>query len=307
MSVKQETVYSNEPSVPVVEIRPARGWMALNLAEIWEYRELLYFLTWRDIKVKYKQTFLGFAWAILVPFMQMVVFATLGGLAGIETNGLPKMVFYFANMTMWNYFATALNMSAGSLVSSSNMLTKIYFPRLIVPTGPCLASIVDFLIAFAMLVIIMLFFYIVPPVSIVLVPLLLLMAFGTALGVGLIFAALNVKYRDIRYVMPPLIQIWMFGSVLLPFARIHDKLFPKIGNWTYLYGANPMGGVIEGFRWCLFHTHMTVERVVDGKIVQMASDPPWGLLAVGIPVICMLVVFGLYYFRRVERMFADIV
>ena len=298
-----------EPVQPlsIVEIRPAKGWMSLNLREIWDYRELLYFITWRDIKVKYKQTLLGFAWAILVPFMQMIVFSTLAIVANVKTDGIPAILFYFANMTMWNYFATALNMSSSSLVGSSNMLTKIYFPRLIVPAGPCLATLVDFGIAFVMLLLLLIPYRIIPSAAILLVPLLVLMAFGTALGVGLVFAALNVKYRDIRYVMPPLIQIWMFGSVLLPFHDIHARFFGRIGNWVYVYGLNPMGGVIEGFRWCFFHSYMSIQQVVDGKTIQVAVNPPWALLAIGAPVVVCLVAFGLFYFRRVERMFADIV
>ncbi len=326
------------PQVPEViqVIEPPRGWAWVDWRELWRYRELLGFFVWRDIKVKYKQTLLGAAWAILVPFFQMVVFSLIfGGIAGLSTNGLPRPVFYFAGLLPWTYFATSLGMASQSMVQTGNILTKIYFPRLIVPTAPCIASLVDFMIAFVILIGMMLLYRIVPGTESLLLPLLLLIAFGTAAGASFFLSALNVKYRDVRYVVPFLIQVWMYCTVIIPFSSIPERF----GKWRYLYGLNPMAGVVEGFRWCLAHQKMfiadkvktliegnvlpqtinpdqsiSVERALDGTFhtylvntINTPVDPPWLLIGIGVPVMLLMRAFGLYYFKRMESQFADVV
>ena len=283
----------------VTDIQPSKGWTSLNLAEMWQYRDLLYFLTWRDVKVRYKQTLLGFAWAILVPLSTMVVFGTIfGKIAKLPSDGLDPYLFYLAALVPWHYFANSLTMSSNSLIGQANLLTKIYLPRLFIPLSSCVSNLVDFAIAFVILIVMMMCMKIVPAVTILIVPLLVLIAFCTALGVGLVLSAMNVKYRDIRYVVPFLVQMWMYCSVLLPFSKIPQSW----GIWRYLYGLNPMAGVIEGCRWCLMHHEMFLD---EGRTVPVS--PPLGLIAMGIPVMSVLLVFGLYYFKRMEKMFADIV
>ena len=289
-------------SIQVIE--PPRGLVAINVREIWAYRELFAFLVWRDVKVKYKQTLLGAAWAVLVPFFQMIVFTVIfGGLARIPTNGLPNPVYYMANLVIWTYFATSLSMSSQSMVGNERLLTKVYFPRLIVPLAPCLASLVDFLIAFAILIGILFCYGIVPSPAIFLLPVMVLMAFGTAAGAGLFLSALNVKYRDVRYVIPFLIQTWMYCSVIIPFSKFGEHF----GRWRYLYGLNPMGTVVEGFRWCLMHHRMTVESRVGDPVVQMAPEAPWMLFLMSVPVVLVMLCIGIAYFKRMESQFADIV
>lgn len=291
-------------NIPVTLLQPSSGWAALNLRELWEGRELLYFLTWRDIRVRYTQALLGVAWALLVPFSQMVVFTVIfGRLAGLPTDGLPRPVFYYAALLPWTYFATSFSLSSQSLVSNSAMLTKVYFPRMLMPMASCVAGLFDFAIAIVLLLGMMFFYGIMPGAEALLLPGILLIAFLTALGVGLLFASLNVKYRDIRFVVPFLIQIWMYCTVILPFSKIPESL----GGWRYLYGLNPMAGVVEGFRWCLLSQGMSVERVVDGKTLQSPAEAPWALIAIGAPVAFGLLALGAAYFRRTEQQFADIV
>jgi lipopolysaccharide transport system permease protein len=293
------TLKAISEGLPVIHIRPLKGWIPLDLGEMWQYRELLYFLTWRDIKVKYKQTLLGFAWAILVPFTTMIIFGTIfGKVAKLSSNGLNPYLFYLAGLVPWQYFANSLTMSSNSLVGQANLLTKIYLPRLFIPLSSCIASIVDFMVAFVILLLMMFYFKIVPAVTIFLIAVLILIAFATALGAGLFFSALNVKYRDIRYVIPFLVQTWMYCSVLIPFSSI-----PKSwGTLRYVYGLNPMAGVIEACRWCLMHHEMFLD---EARTIPVPS--PWGLLATGLPVAIFILLFGLYYFKRMERVFADIV
>ena len=331
----------NVQEPPIIDIRPPSGWISLNLGEMWQYRDLLYFLTWRDIKVKYKQTLLGFSWAIIVPFSTMVIFGTIfGKVAKLPSDGLNPYLFYLAGLVPWQYFANSLSMSSNSLVGQVGLLTKIYLPRLFIPLGTCISNLVDFIIAFTILILMMFVLRLVPAATIILVPLLMLIAFATALGVGLTLSALNVKYRDIRFVVPFLIQMWMYCSVLLPFSSIPKVIRGwELGIWRYLYGLNPMAGVIEGIRWCLMHHKMyisrTTETVLQGNIIpeklaagqdivvrvlsdqstqtllkeatQTPVNPPWALLACGLPVTMALLFFGLYYFKRMEKMFADIV
>lgn len=291
--------------VPVTVIAPPRGWARLDFGELWEFRELFGFLVWRDIKVMYKQTLLGAAWAILVPFTQMVVFTLIfGQLAGLASDGLPGPLFYYAGLLPWTYFSQSLTMASASLVGGQALLTKVYFPRLIIPASACVTPMINFAIAFVILVVMMLWYRVVPSAAALLLPALLLMAFATALGVGLFLSALNVKYRDVKYTVPFLVQIWMYITVILPFSE-----FEALGPWRWLYGLNPMGSVVEAFRWCLFHAHpgFGVERATEGAAVLAPVAAPWPLLLISLPVTLALLAGGLYYFRRMENQFADIV
>lgn len=272
--------------IPVTYIRPSRGWVSLKLDELWAYRELLYFLTWRDIKVRYKQTVLGAAWAIIQPFFTMVVFSLFfGRLAGIPSDGIPYPVFSYAALVPWSFFAGGLNNSANSLVGSANLLKKVYFPRLAIPIATVMAGMIDFVLAFVVLLGMMLFYGIVPTLNIVWLPLLVLLAFVTSLGVGLWLSALNVQFRDVRYTIPFITQFWMFAT---PIAYPSSLLTEP---WRTLYGLNPMVGVVEGFRWALLGTD-----TAPGPVIVVSA-----LAAVG------LLVSGAYYFRRMEKSFADVV
>lgn len=273
-------------ALPITRIHPSQGWVSLKLDELWEYRELLYFLTWRDMKVRYKQTVLGAAWAIIQPFFTMVVFSLFfGRLAGIPSDGIPYPIFAYAALVPWSFFASGLNNSANSLVGSANLLKKVYFPRLAIPISTVLAGVIDFVLAFVVLLGMMLFYGMVPTVNIVWLPLLLLLALATALGVGLWLSALNVQFRDVRYTIPFLTQFWMFAT---PIAY-PSSLLPE--PWRTLYGINPMVGVVEGFRWALLGT-----ETAPGPMIIVSA-----LAAVG------LLVSGAYYFRRMEKSFADVV
>ena len=272
---------------PELLIEPDEGWVALNLREVWEYRELLYFLVWRDVKVRYKQTVLGASWAIIQPFFTMVVFSLFfGRLAEMPSDGVPYPIFSYTALVPWAFFSRGLGGSASSLVGSASLLKKIYFPRLIIPITAVTSGIVDFILAFIVMLGMMLFFGIIPTVNILWLPLLLLLAFITALGVGLWLSAMNVQFRDVRYIIPFLIQIWMFATpVVYPSSLIKNDLLRT------LYGLNPMTGVIEGFRWALLNTD-----TAPGPIVLVSA-----LVALG------LLVSGAFYFRRMERTFADVV
>ncbi len=273
-------------SVPTLIIEPSKGWVSLRLKELWEYRELLYFLIWRDIKVRYKQTALGASWAIIQPFMTMVVFSLFfGRLAGIPSDGVPYPVFAYAALLPWLLFSNALTQSGNSLVGSQSLITKVYFPRLVIPIASVLAGVVDFAIAFIVLLGLMLFYGIVPTAAIVTLPLFILLALVSALSVGLWLSALNVMYRDVRYTLPFLTQFWLFAT---PIAY-SSSLIPE--QWRALYGLNPMAGVVEGFRWALLGT----------------DDPSWTLMIASASVVVVLLVGGLYYFRRMEKVFADVV
>jgi lipopolysaccharide transport system permease protein len=276
----------DESTQPVLVIQPSKGFMRLNLGEVWAYRELLYFLVWRDIKVRYKQTALGAAWAIIQPVMTMVVFSVFfGRLAKVPSDGIPYPVFAFAALLPWQLFAFSLTESSNSLVGSQNLITKVYFPRLVIPLSSVLAGVVDFGIAFVVLLGLMVYYGIRPTMAVVFLPLFMLLALATALSVGLWFSALNVKYRDVRYTIPFLAQFWMFAT---PVAY-SSTLVPE--KWRTLYGLNPMAGVVEGFRWALL-----------GK-----SGGPGGLLWVSVAAVVLLLTGGLFYFRRTEATFADIV
>jgi lipopolysaccharide transport system permease protein len=285
LAIGTEKVVLPETAPPLI-IRPARGWASLGLKEVWEYRELLYFLTWRDIKVRYKQTALGAAWAIIQPFFIMVVFSLFfGKLAGVPSDGIPYPVFTFCALLPWQLFAQALSESSNSLVANERLITKVYFPRLVIPLSAVLGGLVDFAIAFVVLLVMMAYYGIVPHLAVLYLPLFILLAVMTALGFGLWLSALNVKYRDVRYTLNFLTQFWMFITpVAYPSSIVPEK-------WRALYGLNPMAGVVEGFRWTLL-----------GK-----TEAPGPLLAVSVGAVILILVGGLYYFRRMEETFADIV
>jgi lipopolysaccharide transport system permease protein len=273
-------------SIPTIIIRPSRGWLKLNLRDLWEYRELLYFLVWRDVKVRYKQTVLGAAWAILQPFLTMVVFSIFfGRLAKVPSDGIPYPIFTYTALLPWQLFAYSLTESGNSLVANQQLITKVYFPRLIIPISAVLAGLVDFAIAFVVLLCMMFYYGIVPTVCILTLPLFLIFAIATALAVGLWLSALNVEYRDVRYTIPFLTQFWLFAT---PIAY-SSSLVPE--RWRTLYGLNPMAGVVEGFRWALL-----------GK-----SGGFGPMVIVSVLAVIALLAGGLIYFRRMERTFADIV
>ena len=282
-----ESVEAPSPDLPVLRIEPSHGWVSLKLRELWEYRELLYFLTWRDIKVRYKQTVLGAAWAIIQPFMTMVVFTLFfGNLAGVPSDDLPYPIFSYAALVPWTFFATGLTMSSNSLVGSANLIKKVYFPRLTIPLATVLSGVVDFILAFIVLLLMMVYFGIVPTSNVIFLPFFLLLAMTTALGVGLWLSAMNVQFRDIRYTVPFITQLWLFITpIAYPSSLIENELLLAI------YGVNPMAGVVEGFRWALLGT-----ETAPGPVIIVSS-----LTAL------TLFVSGLFYFRRMEKTFADVV
>jgi lipopolysaccharide transport system permease protein len=270
---------------PVLRIRGSQR-LRLNLKDIWEYRELLYFLVWRDIKVRYKQTALGAAWAVLQPLLTMLVFTVFfGRLAKVPSDGIPYPVFSYTALLPWQLFAFALTESSNSLVTNKNLLTKVYFPRLIVPMASVFAGLVDFGLAFVLLLGLMVIYHVTPTLAIAWLPVFLLLTVATALSVGLWLSALNVKFRDVRYLIPFLTQFWMFATpVAYPSSLVPEP-------WREWYGLNPMSGVVEGFRWALL-----------GK-----AGNPGLLLWVSVAAVALLLTGGLYYFRRTETTFADIV
>lgn len=273
-------------ATPVIRIEPSRGWVSLKLHELWEYRELLYFLTWRDIKVRYKQTVLGAAWAIIQPFFTMVVFSLFfGKLAKIPSDGIPYPIFCYTALVPWTFFANGLSQSSNSLVGSANLIKKVYFPRLVVPISSVFSGVVDFVLAFVVLIGMILFYGIIPTINIFWLPFLLLLSFVTALGVGLWLSALNVEYRDVRYVVPFLTQFWMFATpIAYPSSLLSEP-------WRTIYGLNPMVGVVEGFRWALLGT-----RTAPGPVIVVSSLAALAVL-----------ISGAFYFRRMEKTFADVV
>ena len=235
--------------IPVVRIEPSRGWVSLRLHELWEFRELLYFLAWRDIKVRYKQTALGVAWAIIQPFFTMVIFSIFFGKLGrIPSDGVPYPIFAYAALVPWTFFAHGLNQSSNSLVSGAQLIKKVYFPRLIVPIAAVLSGVIDFILAFIVLLGMMLYYGMVPTANVVWLPAFLLLALTTSLGVGLWLSTLNVEYRDVRHAVPFITQFWLFATpIAYPSTLLSEP-------WRTLYGLNPMVGVVEGFRWALLGT-----------------------------------------------------
>ena len=272
--------------VPVICIEPSTGWVPLNLKDLWDYRELLYFFIWRDIKVRYKQTVLGAAWAIVQPFFTMVVFSIFfGRLAKVPSDGIPYPLFSYAALVPWTFFANGLNHGSNSLVSGANLLKKIYFPRPAMPIATVLSGVVDFLLAFVVLMGMMLYYGYVPTMNVLWLPFFLLLALTTSLGVSLWLSALNVLFRDIQYLIPFLVQFWLFAT---PIAY-PSSLLPE--PWRTLYGINPMVGVVEGFRWALLGVN-----TAPGPIIFVSSLTSF-----------LLMVTGAFYFRRMEKTFADVV
>ena len=271
---------------PCVRIAARRGWLALDLAELWAYRELLYFFVWRDIKVRYKQTVIGAAWAVLQPVMTMLVFSLFfGKLAKISSGGLPYPIFYYCALLPWMYFSAAMQGATNIVVDQQRVITKIYFPRVVLPIAAVLSGLLDFAISFVVLLGMMVYYRIIPTGAVIWLPAFTLLAILTALGVGLWLSALNALYRDVRYVVPFLVQFWMFASpVVYPSSIVPEK-------WRWLYGLNPMAGVIEGFRWAL-----------TGH-----GQPPGILLAASSAAVVLLVFSGLVYYHAVEGTMADVV
>jgi len=281
-------ISSESLGAPIVHrtvIRPSRGWVALNLGELWAYRELLFFLTWRDIKVRYKQTVLGALWAVLQPVLTMAVFSVFfGRLAKMPSDGIPYPIFALSGLLPWQLFAYALAQSSNSIVANKNLVSKVYFPRLIVPLASVLSGLVDFAIAFAVLLAVMLYYGIIPGLALVAIPFAILLAVVTALAVGLWLSALNVKYRDVQYTIPFLSQFWMFVTpIAYPTSLIPER-------FRVLYGLNPMSGVVECFRWALFG-----HRSASLFLIALSSI-----------VVIVAFVGGLAYFRKVEKTFADL-
>jgi lipopolysaccharide transport system permease protein len=282
----QVAVATKLPESPVVRIEARRRWLALDLGEVWAYRDLAYFFVWRDIKVRYKQTLIGAAWAILQPVLTMLVFSLFfGKLAKIPSQGLPYPIFYYSALLPWMYFAAAMQGATNVVVEQQRIITKIYFPRVVLPIASVMSGLLDFAISFAVLLILMAYYRIVPTSAVIWLPLFTLLAVLTALGVGLWLSALNALYRDVRYVVPFLVQFWMFASpVAYPSSLVPTK-------WRWLYGLNPMAGVIEGFRWAL-----------TGH-----GQPPSILLFASSLGVVLLVLSGLIYYHAVEGTIADVV
>ncbi len=280
-------VEATRPEPTTTHIKATKGWVGLQLGELWQYRELIYFFIWRDIKVRYKQTVLGAAWAILQPLITMVIFTLFfGKLAKMPSDGVPYPIFSYAALVPWTFFSNGVSKASNSLVGGSGMLKKIYFPRMALPIAAVTGGLVDFALAFSVMLLLMVGFGVTPTLNVVWLPFLLVLAWATALGVSLWFTSLNVLFRDIRYVVPFIIQAWMFATpVVYPASLIENPM------WRTVYALNPMVGVVEGFRWALLGT----------------DTAPGPLILVSAIVAVVLVVSGAFYFRRMERTFADVV
>jgi lipopolysaccharide transport system permease protein len=273
------------PQVPTLVIRPPRKWVPIDFSELWSYRELLYFFVWRDVKIRYKQTGLGVAWAVIQPLFTMVIFSVIfGGFAQIPSEGIPYPLFTLAALLPWQLFSEGMTRSTTSMVTNANIMTKVYYPRLIMPIAGILSPLVDFLVAMVILVLMMAYYGFVPTANVVFLPAFVLLALATSLGVGLWLSALNVQYRDFQYTVPFLIQIWLYASPVV----YATSLIPE--QYRLLYGLNPMAGVIEGFRWAL-----------------LGTDPPSGVIGLAVVVVLVLLVSGAFYFKKMEQYFADIV
>ena len=267
-----------------MRLEPSSGLVPIKFGELWEYRELFFFLVWRDIKVRYKQTVLGILWAILQPFLTMVVFSIFFGRLGkIPSDGVPYPIFCYAALVPWTLFSNGLTQSTASLVSSSNLIKKVYFPRIIVPVASVFSGVVDFILAFGVLILMMLYFGILPTVNVLWLPVFVVMTVTATLATSLWLSALNVEYRDIRYVIPFLAQIWLFVTPIAYPSTVLDE------PWRSLYGLNPMVGVVEGFRWALLGT----------------ETRPGIMAVVSLVASIIFLIGGAYYFRRMEKTFAD--
>jgi lipopolysaccharide transport system permease protein len=285
--VEATKIESEVERLMVTTVQPSRGWSSINLRELWRYRELIFFLIWRDVKVRYKQTLLGAAWAILKPFFSMVVFSIIfGNLAKIPTDDVPPPLFYYAGLLPWVFFQDGISKASQSLVAGRNLITKVYFPRMAIPISSVVAGLVDFGLAFLVLIGMMIYYGYRPTAAVWTLPLFLLLALLTALGGGLWLAALNVAYRDIGYVTPFLVQAWLYASPV-----VYSATLIKGEVWQMIYGLNPMAGVVQGFRWAILGV----------------GQPPSGFLFASVGVAIILLVTGALYFRRMERTFADVV
>jgi lipopolysaccharide transport system permease protein len=270
----------------VIRIEPSRGWISLKLRDVWEYRELLFFLIWRDVKVRYTQTALGVTWAVIQPFFTMVIFSVFfGKLARIPSDGIPYPIFSYAALVPWTFFANGLHQSSNSLVSSGNLIKKVYFPRLIVPLAAVLAGAVDFILAFLVLLVLMFYYGMAPTANVVWLPAFMLLGVTTSLGVGLWLSTLNVEYRDVRHAVPFITQFWLFATpIAYPSTLLSEP-------WRTIYGLNPMVGVVEGFRWALLGT----------------DTRPGGIVFVSCLMAIAILIGGAFFFRRMEKNFADVV
>jgi lipopolysaccharide transport system permease protein len=267
-----------------VHIRPSTGLAALNLGDLWTYRELVFFMIWRDLKVRYKQTFLGAAWAVIQPVLTMLVFNfVFGTVAKVPTDGVPYPIFSYTALLPWGMFTTALNTASRSLTANQNMVTKIYFPRLVLPLASVLGGVVDFAIAFVILVVLMIYYHVTPTFAVWTLPLFLLLTLVTALGTALWLSAINVQYRDVNYVLPFLTQFWLFLTPVAYSAKVISE------KWQIVYSLNPMAGVVNGFRWALLGT----------------DTGPGLTMAISTIIALIVLVSGLFYFRSMERTFAD--
>jgi lipopolysaccharide transport system permease protein len=274
------------PKVPPMRIVPQSNWLRIDFGELWHFRELLYFFVWRDVKVRYKQTVVGAAWAVLQPFLTMLVFTLFfARLAHIPVGGMPATIFYYSALLPWMYFSSSLLNATNTIVENQRVITKVYFPRLVLPLAATLSGLVDFGISFLMFVAMMIYYGIRPTYAILFFPLFLLLALLTALGFGLWLAAMNAIYRDVRYVVPFLMQFWMFASpVVYPSSIVPER-------WRWLYGLNPMAGVIEGFRWSL-----------SGR-----GEPPGKMIIASSLMVLAVLAGGVAYFQRMETTIADVV
>lgn len=271
--------------VPVTLIRPSGGWRALDPVELWRARELVYFLAWRDVRLRYRQTLLGVAWALLQPLVGMAIFTVfLGGLAHLPSDGIPYAAFVYAGLVPWTFFANSVTASSQSLVRNADLVRRVYLPRLAIPLAAVLGNLVDLLVGMALLGVLMVGFRIAPGPALLLLPPLVLFEVVTAFAIGLLLAALDVRYRDVRYVFPFLVQVWLFATPVVYSA----SLVPA--TWRWVLGLNPMAGVVEGFRWAL-----------------LGGPPPGPLLLVSAAVVLVTLVLGLFYFRRTEGRFADVI
>ena len=273
-------------ATPVIYLKPSKGWLSIDFNELWHYRELIYFLTWRDIKVRYKQAVLGIAWALLQPVLTVLIFTVVFGiLLQTPSQGLPYPLFAISALLPWQLFANALQRSSISLVGNANLITKIYFPRLAIPLSSVMAALVDFGVSFLVLIGMMVYYRFMPGWNMLWLPVIILFALLTALAVGLWLSAINVQYRDVQHMVPFIVQVWMYASpIVYPIEIIPE------GIWRTLYGLNPMVGVIQSYRWAL-----------------LGGDRPDATMLISIVVVLVLLVSGIYYFRRMEKTFADIV
>jgi homopolymeric O-antigen transport system permease protein len=277
---------SKKISLPRIHIKPSSGWISLKLRDVWEYRELVGIFVWRDLKVRYRQTVIGALWAIIQPLLTMVIFSVFfGGLAGIPSDKIPYPIFSYAALVPWTFFANSINQASNSLVNSADMIKKIYFPRLTMPMASVFAGLVDFLLAFIILLGMMIYYGFVPTINALWLPILMILAMITALGVSLWLSALNVQFRDVRYMIPFITQAWLFATpVAYPSSLLSEP-------WRTLYGINPMVGVVEGFRWALLGT----------------DTAPGPIIIVSFVVATVILISGAYYFRRMEKTFADVI